>query len=54
MHGFRQDCRRGLQSDYLTGADQVIPGDWFKVTCPGEVENTVRLGGKSWFADVGL
>ena len=28
--------------------------DWLKVTFQGEAETSVRLGIKSWFADVGL
>ena len=39
---------------YLTGADQKIPGLLVKTTFPGAAETAVRLGSKSWFANVGL
>ena len=48
------------QADYLTSTDQVIPEQdlesviWFKITFLGEAKTAVRLGMKSWFADVGL
>ena len=46
--------RLGSIRHYLTGADKVIP-DWLvKGQISGRAETKIRLGIKSWFADVGL
>lgn len=45
-----------FQVDYLTSAEQIIPGDWVKATSTfqGEAETIIRVGINSWFADMGL
>lgn len=42
------------QRDHLTGSDQVIPDCAVKVTFLGGDEIAIRIGSKSWFADLGL
>lgn len=39
---------------YLAGADQLIHVAWLEIAFLGDVEVAVRLGVKSWFANVGL
>lgn len=39
--------------DDLTSADQVIPV-WLQVAFLGGTEHAIRLGVKSWFADMGF
>ena len=51
LRGTRRGSIRKITSRVQTGKFKIV---WLKLPFLGEVEIAVRLGVKSWFADVGL
>ena len=54
ISSFFVGCEGVYQANYLTIADQEIEIDEFEIIFWGEVEIVIKLGIKSWFADMGL